>query len=252
MGESDVWFLRRNNIMDYSLLLAISEPYVNDENAQFSRSGKSIDGQPFWRNFHGGMVSIPGAPELVDNALSILEEKSDACEVYMMAIVDILQQFTWKKKLEGALKKNKAQAKAVSALDAEIAANAISCVDANTYASRFLHFLCNHVMNGGNDRVADLQPVSARTCRRRRTNKPDTEDFPQLPSANFVIPDEIPASLSDSSGSVSSSTSSSSTSVGVNQSFKAGEIVEVFYKGKWWKSTIHGPGPKEGTYDVRY
>eukprot|EP00939_MAST-03C_sp_MAST-3C-sp1_P002641 g2641.t1 len=119
----DTWFLERNNIMDYSLLLGISEalkkPPERTEGKQFSR----------WQRVGGGIQCSRGACRGRADASS-----GSVYECYVLSIIDILQQFTWKKQAESVWKQQK--------YGSEVQ---ISCVDAETYAARFREFMNNTV-----------------------------------------------------------------------------------------------------------
>jgi len=118
----DTWFLERNNIMDYSLLLGISEA--------LDRPPKKTTGKQFsrWQTDGGGMLCSRGACRRRADA------RDSSHECYVLSIIDILQQFTWKKQAESVWKQQK--------YGSEVQ---ISCVDAETYAARFRDFMTNTV-----------------------------------------------------------------------------------------------------------
>lgn len=124
----DTWFLERNNIMDYSLLLGISEPL--SEPPDSSQTNASGERRSRWEQDGGGLLCSRGACRRRSDA-----SKRNSHECYVLSIIDILQQFTWKK-----------QAESVWKLQKYGSARQISCVDAETYAARFREFINNSVI----------------------------------------------------------------------------------------------------------
>eukprot|EP00941_MAST-03F_sp_MAST-3F-sp1_P004258 g4258.t1 len=137
--QIDVAFLRRHSLMDYSLLFGVSQPVGGDiikeaENGAcsyasehcFDSKEKRNIRRSRWQKFHGGILSAKGAPASRRPNLETLGSH----EVYYLAIIDVLQQFNWRKLGENIVKT------ARHGEDAQI-----SCVDPTTYASRFLKFM---------------------------------------------------------------------------------------------------------------
>ena len=126
--EVDVWFLERNNIMDYSLLLGISKPLKTPPKSRTqTETGERLSR---WERDGGGILCSRGACRRRSDTTDL-----NAHECYVVSIIDILQQFTWKKQAESMYKVQKYGTAAH-----------ISCVDAETYAARFKDFMNNTVI----------------------------------------------------------------------------------------------------------
>lgn len=123
MGQlrRDVWFLQRNGIMDYSLLLGFSE-FVP---VQVNNSSLYNSDRPCWQQFHGGILSNTPMREV-----DAVEGSPPKHCVYFLTVIDLLQQFTTKKKAERILK----TVKAMKGLD-------LSAIPPDEYASRFQNFV---------------------------------------------------------------------------------------------------------------
>lgn len=117
----DCTFLARLGIMDYSLLVLVHRPahppplypYVGKDRSHF-RNG----------SVEGGFFSSKA-----DDAFGE--------EVYFLGIIDVLQVFNWKKKLEGMYKGLMGES-----------SNEISCVEPGRYADRLVMFIGKHIESG--------------------------------------------------------------------------------------------------------
>ena len=119
--RADTAFLERMGIMDYSLLLGIhSIDEHNKRNSVLYRLGDSFHldaASPFLFTFcHRGMLS------------------DDKTEIYFGGIIDILQRYNAKKKVENAVRRIKNNQKE------------ISCAPPDVYANRMCEFLCQYIV----------------------------------------------------------------------------------------------------------
>jgi 1-phosphatidylinositol-4-phosphate 5-kinase len=148
----DVKFLQRMNIMDYSLLVGISDdasPGKGHSISPISISKKSPSS--FFPSFATFFKPEPTPPKTQESAASPRKIcgsrfrqhfggiKPAACEnksVYWCGIIDILQPFNLKKRIEMKVKgKVTAGGK-----------DAVSCADPNFYGQRFLGFVLSDVV----------------------------------------------------------------------------------------------------------
>lgn len=102
--SKDAYFLKSNNIMDYSLLYVIGE-------GRFSRIKKQCNGYRKWRYF--------------------LSDENFKDEVWSFAIIDYLQKFNKLKFLEYKYKEILNHKNSYY----------VSCIDPTTYADRFINFM---------------------------------------------------------------------------------------------------------------
>merc|ERR1711998_157629 len=130
---NDVDFLREHNIMDYSLLLGVAT--LPTELRRHAKGGLNeatsaetaaaahylhSDRHTEWQCDYGGL-----------RARDDFEVEQDT--IYYLGIVDILQEFNMKKRLEGAYK---TRMQVLAGKDPTL----ISAVDSSVYAQRFIDF----------------------------------------------------------------------------------------------------------------
>lgn len=120
----DTEFLRRNLVMDYSLLLGIhfsNRTILTDQsfNDVIENPGEDVElkPKPFFQRDDGGMLSL------------------DNRKLYYLGIIDISTKWTPIKRLEFAIR-------SISTGDPK----GISCVHPNYYAERFRHFINRHIV----------------------------------------------------------------------------------------------------------
>ena len=107
----DAHFLRESNIMDYSILLGINN---NNESNGKTEQLPDLDNPTYWQQEEGG-IPFPNG-------------------IYFMGIIDILQKYNLKKKLENAYKSRREKRKGK---DPE----AISAVGSAVYSKRFVKYV---------------------------------------------------------------------------------------------------------------
>jgi len=124
--ERDVDLLNRCNVLDYSLLVGVADM----ELSQGKRSTNLFNWMNFPMPYFGaGMTTVDGG------ALSALPGTRRGKHVmYFLGVIDFLQPWTVKKRLERDLK-------GLAGYDK----TAISCVAPADYAKRFLNFCSTHV-----------------------------------------------------------------------------------------------------------
>ena len=137
--ERDVDLLRRCNVLDYSLLVGVADMTSSKGRANSNVSSGALP-RSLLRNFFrwidfplphygAGMATVDGG------ALSALRGSRKGKQVmYYMGVIDFLQPWTVKKRLERDLK-------GLAGYDR----SAISCVAPSDYAERFLKFVDSHV-----------------------------------------------------------------------------------------------------------
>jgi hypothetical protein len=114
----DTEWLTQHNVMDYSLLMGIAQSDTPPKTAR--RIGSN------WSTEAGGIVSKDENNEL-----------TAPCHVFYFGIVDILQEFTLRKKLESAYK---GQLQSLFGQDP----NMISALPPPQYAARFVNYVTTH------------------------------------------------------------------------------------------------------------
>ena len=125
--EADTNFFKQNKLIDYSLLLGVSQ--VTDSEKSAIRSG--------------------GLQRARDES-SLVFYSADKKVMYFLCIIDFLTSFTWmRKKAEYAIKKT-------------FVSNDISCVPPEQYATRFREFMVKSILKVDNDQE-ESNPKSKKT-----------------------------------------------------------------------------------------
>eukprot|EP01105_Mastigella_eilhardi_P009477 TRINITY_DN2236_c0_g1_i2.p1 TRINITY_DN2236_c0_g1~~TRINITY_DN2236_c0_g1_i2.p1 ORF type:complete len:209 (+),score=30.71 TRINITY_DN2236_c0_g1_i2:149-775(+) len=123
---SDANFLSERNIMDYSLLVGISS-YADTPAEQEATPDAAAAVDPSATR-SGGVVSVFRQDHGGYTATDESDRPAPSGEVYHLGIIDILQEYNARKKVEHSLK-------------ALTSREEISCVDPDTYRSRFVNFI---------------------------------------------------------------------------------------------------------------
>ena len=128
--ERDVDLLHRCNVLDYSLLVGVADMEVSNTAEQTKHLPNLLNWLNFPMPYFGaGMTTVDGG------ALSALPGTRRGKHVmYFLGVIDFLQPWTVKKRLERDLK-------GLAGYDK----TAISCVAPADYATRFLNFCNTHV-----------------------------------------------------------------------------------------------------------
>ncbi|KAL7534743.1 hypothetical protein ACHAXR_006055 [Thalassiosira sp. AJA248-18] len=136
--ERDVDLLHRCNVLDYSLLVGVADMEISNgsinSNPANNRVPKCLQNFFHWIDhpmpyFGAGMTKVDGG------ALSSIHgSRKGKHVIYYMGVIDFLQPWTVKKRLERDLK-------GLAGYDT----SAISCVAPADYAARFLKFVNSHV-----------------------------------------------------------------------------------------------------------
>eukprot|EP00585_Thalassiosira_rotula_P008764 CAMPEP_0196138236 /NCGR_PEP_ID=MMETSP0910-20130528/5941_1 /TAXON_ID=49265 /ORGANISM="Thalassiosira rotula, Strain GSO102" /LENGTH=755 /DNA_ID=CAMNT_0041398815 /DNA_START=27 /DNA_END=2294 /DNA_ORIENTATION=+ len=145
--ERDVDLLHRCNVLDYSLLVGVADmEHQSNNNVGSSATSKAFNNKnnnvvpKCLQNFFRWMdFPLPyygaGTTKVDGGALSSMQGSRRGKQVmYYMGVIDFLQPWTVKKRLERDLK-------GLAGMDT----SAISCVAPADYASRFLEFVDSHV-----------------------------------------------------------------------------------------------------------
>lgn len=120
--QADSQFLAQHNVMDYSLLVGIH--YDNDEGKEKTRR-KLIE----WTRYYSEDSSFKSLFQSDGSGMAGWNAETKTREVYFIGIIDILQKYTPKKKIEHFLK------------SIPYKANTVSVVEPSFYARRFYNFL---------------------------------------------------------------------------------------------------------------
>lgn len=136
--ERDVDLLRRCNVLDYSLLVGVVDMEMNN-GSEMRESPSALLPKLVQRFFHWIDFPMPyygaGMTKVNGGALSSLRGSRKGKEVvFYLGVIDFLQPWTIKKRLERDLK-------GLAGYDK----SAISCVTPTDYADRFLKFVDVHV-----------------------------------------------------------------------------------------------------------
>jgi len=124
--EADCDFLRRNNVIDYSLLLGVHDVLSSDQHLAPSPVG-NINRSPVAASEHDSEAGAQASLSNWADGGGVIS--SDGKAVYFLGIIDILTSYDSRKKLEHI-------AKAV--LDDR---HGVSCCEPNFYAERFSGFM---------------------------------------------------------------------------------------------------------------
>mmetsp|Transcript_29592 Transcript_29592/g.62761 ORF Transcript_29592/g.62761 Transcript_29592/m.62761 type:complete len:714 (+) Transcript_29592:229-2370(+) len=136
--ERDVDLLHRCNVLDYSLLVGVADMEISNgsikPNASSERVPKYLQNVFRWMDFPMPYYGA-GTTKVDGGALSSLRGTRKGKQVmYYMGVIDFLQPWTVKKRMERDLK-------GLAGYDT----SAISCVAPADYADRFLKFVKSHV-----------------------------------------------------------------------------------------------------------
>ena len=134
--KKDSDFLNRHNLMDYSLLVAVREPVVENRPTyipSLRRFGLEDDRRQSTRTIAAGsdttMSTQPTRRQPPPSKFSVLCSE-DGSESYCVGIIDIFQKYTWRKFGENLVK-------GIQKRDR----HGISCVPAREYKTRFDNFI---------------------------------------------------------------------------------------------------------------
>ena len=137
--ERDVDLLHRCNVLDYSLLVGVADMEILNRSwkpkpINKKRAPKCLQNFFQWMDYPMPYYGA-GVTQVDGGALSSLRGFRKGTHVmYYMGVIDFLQPWTVKKRLERDLK-------GLAGYDK----SAISCVAPGDYASRFLKFVNSHV-----------------------------------------------------------------------------------------------------------
>ena len=144
--RSDVDWLEEHHIMDYSLLLGISDKPTPDEEQRMSNiSGRSAG------SYYSGVD--PGRTSIWKHDMGGLKAIDDEEENYYFGIIDILQEYNMKKKVENAYKTRLMELKGKNPKD-------ISAVSAKDYGERFMNFMECEVIAEGDEETRSTRTSS--------------------------------------------------------------------------------------------
>lgn len=172
--DEDCRYLASNDIMDYSLLLGIHKPFyeekdveiveVQDDDAYVS-DDETLDDAVFEPEALTIFTQDAGGFGATD------EQNQPVAEIYFMGIIDILQPYNLKKRLEHSFK-------SISHPETEI-----SSVEPTFYATRFINFIKEHTSTEDSEKikfpeewVADEEDEDSEIEAKRRKEKKKQEE----------------------------------------------------------------------------
>lgn len=120
--QADSQFLAQHNVMDYSLLVGVH--YDNDEGKEKTRK-KLVE----WTRYYAEDSTFKSLFQSDGSGMAGWNEDTKTREVYFIGIIDILQKYTPKKKIEHFFK------------SIPYKANTVSVVEPSFYARRFFNFI---------------------------------------------------------------------------------------------------------------
>lgn len=120
--HADSQFLAQHNVMDYSLLVGVH--YDNDEGKEKTRK-KLVE----WTRYYAEDSSFKSLFQVDGSGMAGWNIDTKTREVYFIGIIDILQKYTPKKKIEHFFK------------SIPYKANTVSVVEPSYYARRFYNFI---------------------------------------------------------------------------------------------------------------
>ena len=131
--NKDVEFLRRNGLMDYSLLLAVEK--ASDRNDSLN-TGTGSGGQQSKKNTIV-LKSGDRVADYVGELISQVHSHKTGKRIFHIAIIDYLQTWTTMKKLERASK----------TMFLGVDGARLSAIEPQAYARRFKSFMARHLFN---------------------------------------------------------------------------------------------------------
>lgn len=120
--QADSQFLAQHNVMDYSLLVGVH--YDNDDGKEKTRK-KLVE----WTRYYAEDSSFKSLFQVDGSGMAGWNVDTKTREVYFIGIIDILQKYTPKKKIEHFFK------------SIPYKANTVSVVEPSYYARRFYNFI---------------------------------------------------------------------------------------------------------------
>lgn len=157
--DRDTKFLAKNQIMDYSLLLGVYHMKIASMKRQgFSFSDDCADDEKknnrdeIQNELHQINIKVGNSPHVSGDVVShntyaggVRAQVIEGPGIYYMGIIDALQKYTFRKKLETFARKY------IQRKDGD----GISCVDPQKYRNRFMNYMTNIMINE-DDYLAEL------------------------------------------------------------------------------------------------
>jgi 1-phosphatidylinositol-4-phosphate 5-kinase len=168
----DSQFLAQHNVMDYSLLVGI---HYDDEEGRLATQKKQAE----WSRLYTEDASYRSIFQTDGNGIAGWNTEANRREVYFIGIIDILQKYTPKKKIEHFLK------------SIPYKAATVSVVEPSYYAKRFHNFLSG--VTGTSPKVVSMAP--ARLAAESEPDfLPDVSEESDEQSNSFVFSASSPSS----------------------------------------------------------